>query len=289
MMRQGSQRQDGTAAAGIGLRGPHVGEIMRARPALGLLEVHAENYLGGSPAVAALEELRRDYPVSLHGVGLSLGSADNLDRRHLTRFRALIDRIDPILVSEHLSWSSIGGRYLNDLLPLPLTEESLEIVCDHVDEAQAALGRPLLIENPAAYLRFRHSTIAETDFLAALCERTGCGVLCDVNNVYVNAENFGFDPIGYLDALPANAVGEIHLAGHHQADADGVPILIDDHGAPVAAPVWHLYAHAVERFGQRPTLVEWDSKLPPLATLLAEAAKADDVAAAAWGNRHAVA
>ncbi|HUN47260.1 MAG TPA: DUF692 domain-containing protein [Stellaceae bacterium] len=282
-------RRDGTAAAGIGLRGPHVAEIMCARPELGFLEVHAENYLGGAPAVTALEALRRDYPVSLHGVGLSLGGADRLDRRHLARFRALIDRVEPMLVSEHLSWSGIGGRYLNDLLPLPLTEESLEIVCAHVDEAQAALGRRLLIENPATYLRFRHSTIPEAEFLAALSARTGCGILCDVNNLYVNAENFGFDPAAYLDALPAQAIEEIHLAGHHRADADGAPILIDDHGAPVAAPVWDLYADAIARFGRVPTLVEWDSNLPPLGALLVEAAKADGVATAIERQLHAVA
>lgn len=279
-MRQGFEAQDGAAAAGIGLRGPHVAEIMGARPAVGFLEVHAENYLGGSPAVAALEALRRDYPVSLHGVGLSLGGADDLDRRHLSRFKALIDRIDPFLVSEHLSWNGAGGVYLNDLLPLPLTEESLDLVCRHVDEVQSAFDRRMLLENPATYLRFRHSAIAEPEFLTAVVTRTGCGILCDVNNIHVNAENFGFDAAAYLDALPARAVREIHLAGHHQADADGVPILIDDHGAPVADPVWDLYARAVQRFGAAPALIEWDTRLPLLRDLLAEAAKADRVAAA---------
>ena len=271
---------DGTAAAGIGLRSAHVAEILRVRPALGFLEVHAENYMSSSPALATLTDLRRDYPVSLHGVGLSLGGAGELDRAHLSRFKALIDRLDPLLVSEHLSWSGIAGVYLNDLLPLPYTEETLAIFCRHVDEAQEALGRPILIENPSVYLRFRHSTIDEAEFLAVLARRTGCGLLCDVNNLYVNAGNFGLDPIAYLDALPAASVGEIHLAGHHRGDADGMPILIDDHGSTVAEPVWRLYREALARFGRVPTLVEWDTQLPALDVLLGEARHADAMAAA---------
>jgi uncharacterized protein (UPF0276 family) len=285
MTRHKITTRDGLAAAGIGLRSAHVAEIMETRPAIGFLEVHAENYMTGSPAIGALERLRRDYAISIHGVGLSLGTASALDRQHLSRLCGLVDRIDPDLVSEHLSWSALPGIYLNDLLPLPYTEESLEIVSAHIDEAQAALGRRLLIENPSAYLRFRHSTIAESEFLAELVRRTGCGILCDVNNLYVNADNFGFDPWAYLAALPARAVGEIHLAGHHRADVDGRTILIDDHGSAVSKPVWDLYAHALDRFGPKPTLIEWDSRLPALAVLLGEARYADRISAMTVAER----
>jgi uncharacterized protein (UPF0276 family) len=267
------------ARAGIGLRAPHVAEIMASRPAVGFLEVHAENYMGGGPAVAALERLRRDYAVSVHGVGLSPGTAGDLDRRHLGRLRALVDRIDPWLVSEHLSWSVAGGAYLNHLLPLPYTEETLAVVAAHVAQAQEALGRPLLVENPSSYLRFRHSTIPEPDFLSELVGRTGCRLLCDVNNVHVSAANLGLDAAAYLDALPAAAVGEIHLAGHAVNDADGLAILIDHHGSAVAPPVWRLYERAVRRFGAAPALVEWDTDIPALAVLLAEARTADRIAA----------
>lgn len=277
MTRHEITARDGLAAAGIGLRSVHMAEIMETRPAIGFLEVHAENYMTGSPTIGALETVRRDYPISIHGVGLSLGSAGPLDREHLARFRTLVERIDPDLVSEHLSWSGFAGTYVNDLLPLPYTEESLEVVSAHIDEAQTALGRRLLIENPAAYLRFRNSTIPEAEFLAELARRTGCGILCDINNLYVNADNFGFDPWAYLAALPARAIGEIHLAGHHRADVDGRSILIDDHGSAVAKPVWDLYAHALDRFGPKPTLIEWDSRLPALAVLLGEARYADRI------------
>ncbi len=287
MTRYKSTSRDGLAAAGIGLRSAHVAEIVETRPALGFLEVHAENYLTGSPAVAALESLRLHYPISIHGVGLSLGGAGRLDRGHLSRLRALADRIEPDLLPEHLSWSGLPGVYLNDLLPLPYTEESLAIVTDHIDEAQAALGRRLLIENPSAYLRFRHSTISESHFLSELSRRTGCGILCDVNNLYVNADNFGFDPWAYLAALPSHAVGEIHLAGHHRADIEDRSILIDDHGSAVSKPVWDLYAHALDRFGPKPTLVEWDSRLPTLPVLMAEARYADRISAMKVAERRA--
>jgi uncharacterized protein (UPF0276 family) len=265
------------ARAGIGLRSAHVAEIAMRRPPVGFLEVHAENYMTGSPAFAALTGLRCDYPISLHGVGLSLGGAGALDARHLARFKSLAERLEAVFVSEHLSWCGTAGMYLNDLFPLPYTEEALDLFCSHVDEVQDVLGRRLLVENPAAYLRFRHSTMDEAEFLGAVVERTGCGVLCDVNNLYVNAQNFGFDPIDYLDALPAEAVAEIHLAGHHCNDADGSAILIDDHGSPVSEPVWELYAEAIERFGRVPTLIEWDTRLPALDVLLAEAQRADSV------------
>lgn len=262
---------------GIGLRAPHVGEILAIRPPIAWLEAHAENYMGGGPALRDLEAVRRDYPLALHGVGLSLGSADGLDARHLHRLRALVDRLQPRLVSEHLSWSITGGAYLNHLLPLPYTDESLTLLARHVDEAQAVLQRRLLIENPSSYLRFRHSTIPESEFLAELARRTGCGLLCDVNNAYVTAHNFGLDPERYLAGLPAGAVGEIHLAGHSVNDADGRAILIDDHGSRVAEGVWALYARARQRFHTAPALIEWDTDLPPLAVLLDEAATADGI------------
>ena len=262
--------------AGIGLRLPHLAEIAAARPDLGFIEVHAENYMAETAALDRLLELRRDYPVSVHGVALSLGSAGELDRVHLGRLKTLIEAVEPVLVSEHLAWSAIGGVYLNDLLPLPYTEESLDVFCRHVGEAQERLGRRLLIENPSSYLRFRHSTIPEAEFLTETARRTGCGVLCDVNNIYVSAINFRFDPIAYLDALPAAAVGEIHLAGHHAAE--DVDVLIDDHGSRVAQPVWELYAQTLRRFGALPTLIEWDTKLPALEILLDEARHAQELA-----------
>jgi uncharacterized protein len=261
---------------GIGLRLPHVAEIGTTRPPIDFLEVHAENYMAETAALGRLLELRRDYPVSLHGVALSLGSADGLDHGHLSRFKELVDRLDPMLVSEHLAWSAIGGTYLNDLLPLPYTEDNLDLFCSHVGEAQEALGRRLLIENPSSYLRYRHSAIPEADFLAEVARRTGCGILCDVNNIYVNARNFGLDALGYLHALPAALIGEIHLAGHSEAeDAD---ILIDDHGCRVAEPVWQLYAEALRRFGPVPALIEWDVNLPALEILLDEARHAQMLA-----------
>jgi len=262
--------------AGIGLRSQHATEIAAARPKLGFLEVHAENYMAETVAVDRLLELRRDYEMSLHGVALSLGSAEQLDRGHLVRFKTLIDRVEPVLVSEHLAWSAIGGAYLNDLLPLPYTEESLGLFCRHVEEAQEALGRRLLIENPSSYLRYRHSSMPEAEFLTEVVRQTGCGVLCAVNNIYVSAKNFGFDPLAYLDALPIGAIGEIHLAGHHAAE--DVDILIDDHGSRVAKPVWDLHAAALRRFGPVPTLIEWDTNLPALEVLLDEARHAQELA-----------
>ena len=274
--------------AGIGLRAPHVDELLASRPAIGWLEVHAENYLGGGPAIRALERLRRDYPLSVHGVGLSLGSADGLDRAHLERLAALVERLDPALVSEHLSWSVAGGAYLNDLLPLPYTGESLELVGAHVQRVQDRLGRRLLVENPSGYLSFAASTIPEVEFLGALARRTGCGLLCDVNNAYVTCRNTGGDAEAYLDAVDPDAVGEIHLAGHAVNDADGDRVLIDDHGAPVADAVWRLYARALGRFGAVPTLIEWDTDLPPLTRLLDEAATAGRVLRAAVPEASAV-
>jgi len=259
---------------GIGLRAPHVAEVLERRPAVGWLEVHAENYMGGGPAIRALERLRGEYPLSLHGVGLSLGSVEGVDAAHLERLGRLVERLQPALVSEHLSWSVTGGAYLNHLLPLPYTDEALSVIGDNVARAQDRLGRRLLVENPSGYLRFRGSSIPEPEFLNALARRTGCALLCDVNNVYVTCANLGGDAVAWLDALDASAVQEIHLAGHAVNDADGRPILIDDHGSPVAEPVWGLFEHSLRRFGPIPTLIEWDTDVPALDVLLGEAAKA---------------
>jgi hypothetical protein len=275
------------AAIGIGLRAPHVAEIIATRPAIGWLEIHAENYMGGGPALARLDAMRCDYPLSLHGVGLSLGTAEGLDSEHLRRLKLLVARIEPMLVSEHLSWSVSGGVYLADLLPLPLTEESLEIVARNVAIAQETLGCPLLVENPSSYLRFRHSTMAEPEFLGELVRRTGCGLLCDVNNIHVTCTNLGDAAEAYLDALPAGAVGEIHLAGHSSVRRGGAALLIDDHGAPVAPAVWQLYRRALVRFGLVPSLVEWDKALPTLGVLLEEAGAAERLASAVDDDAHA--
>src|SRR5215470_3661885 len=228
-------------------------------------------------ALASLQEVRRSYPVALHGVGLSLGSADPLDLRHLECLARLVESIEPCEVSEHLSWSGSGGVYLNDLLPLPYTPETLCVVGEHIEQVQERLGRRILVENPSSYLRFRHSSMPEAEFLGELVRHTGCGLLCDVNNVYVSAWNIGLDAEAYLAGLPAEAVGEIHVAGHAVNDVDGVSLLIDDHGSPVSPAVWRLYRQALGRFGPAPTLIEWETDIPALDVLLAEARKADGI------------
>ena len=263
-----------TPVAGIGLRSPHVAEIVRDRPASGFLEIHAENYLTPSPALSAVEALRADYEFSVHAVGLSLGSVDGLDETHLGRVVTLVKRLQPALVSEHLSWSSFGGRYFNDLLPLPYTEEALSVVVRNLERLQDALGRQVLVENPSCYLAFAHATLDEPAFLAELVRRSGCGLLLDVNNIAVTAHNLGLEARDWLD-LPGQAITEYHLAGHAVNEADGQPILIDDHGSRVSDGVWALYDEAVRCFGPRPTLVEWDTELPPLDVLLDEARRAE--------------
>ena len=274
--------------AGIGLRAPHLAEVVASPPAVGWVEVHPENYMGGGPALRALERVRHALPVSLHGVGLSLGSSDGLSERHLARLAQLVDRLQPVLVSEHLSWSVVAGNYLNDLMPLPYTEESLALVAGHVDQTQERLGRRILVENPSSYLRYRHSTIPEPEFLAELVRLTGCGLLCDVNNIYVSGRSLGFDPAAYLAALPAAEIGEFHLAGHHVNAVGESEVLIDDHGSEVAEPVWALHRQALARIGDRPTLIEWDCRIPPLSVLIAEAGKADALAARSRKERHDV-
>lgn len=269
-----SGRNPVAARAGIGLRFRHHQPVVESRPDVAWFEVHTENYLGGGSAPHYLDAIRRDYPLSLHGTGLSLGSAEGPEPAHLARVKAALERFDPGLISEHLSFSVAGGVYLADLLPLPMTEEALEVVCRNVEQAQAHLGRRLLIENPSTYLRFRHSTIPEWEFLAALAVRTGCGILCDVNNICVSARNHGWDASAYLAALPPSAIGEIHLAGHVSRDIDGRTLWIDDHGSRVAPEVWTLYGEALARFGAVPTLIEWDTDVPPLDVLMDEAARA---------------
>ena len=272
------------APAGIGLRAPHLAEICRERPALGLLEIHAENYLSPSPAFAAMERVRADYRFSIHAVGLSLGAVDGIDAAHLARVVALVKRLQPDLVSDHLSWSTNGGRYFNDLLPLPYTEEALEVVVRNVGRLQETLGRQVSVENPSCYLGFVHSTMSEPEFLAELVRRSGCGLLLDANNIQVTAHNLSLDPSDWLLGLPASAITEFHLAGHVANDVEGGTVLIDDHGSRVADPVWRLFARCVERFGPLPTVIEWDTDIPALPVLLDEARRASAVLAA--GGTH---
>jgi len=276
------------ARAGIGLRAPHYREILEQRPSVGWVEAHSENYFGrGGQPLHYLQRVRNHYPLSLHGVGLSLGSADGLSRAHLFQLKTLVERFDPALVSDHLCWGAVGGRHLNDLLPLPYTEEALAVVCANVGQAQDFLGRQILVENVSSYLQFSDSHIPEWEFIAEVARRTGCGLLLDVNNIYVSAINHSFDPLRYLEAIPACAVQEIHLAGF---DSNGL-CLIDTHGKPVAGPVWNLFGEALTRVGPVPTLIEWDTDLPSLAVLLAEAAKAQEILDqwAAAGMAHAIA
>ena len=253
---------------GIGLRAPHYAQLLERRPALGFLEVHSENFFGdGGPALAWLERFRALYPLSFHGVGLSIGSADALDSGHLARLAALVERFEPSIVSDHLSWSAAGGRHSNDLLPLPCTREAAIHVAARIGEVQDRLRRRILVENITAYACFDGAEMTEADFVAQVVRRAGCGLLLDVNNVYVNAVNHGFDADAYLAAIDPSCVGEIHLAGHERSGAR----LVDSHAARVAPEVWALHARACERFGERPTLVEWDARIPALDVLLDEA------------------
>lgn len=263
------------AAPGLGFKPEHFADICVHRPSLGFFEVHAENYMGaGGPPHRMLSALRADYALSLHGVGLSIGGPGRLDGAHLGRLKALMARYEPAQFSEHLAWSSHGAAYLNDLLPLPYTPETLAIVCDHIDEVQAVLGTRLLLENPSTYVLFETSEIPETAFLAEVVRRTGCGLLLDVNNAYVSAINHRYDPRAYLASFPMQAVGEVHLGGHTEEALPSGPLLIDAHASPVADPVWALYAELIAAQGPLPTLIEWDNELPPFATLMAEAARA---------------
>ena len=265
--------------AGTSFKHEHLPAILAQGPQRGFFEVHAENYMGaGGPPHRALETIRRDHPVSLHGVCMSIGAPQPLDQAHLARFRNLVDRYQPALVSEHLAWSTHENTYFNDLLPLPYTKVTLARVCDHIDEVQDAIRRPLLLENPSTYVTFNESTMSETDFIRSVARRTGCGLLLDVNNVFVSATNHGFSPLQYLSEFPLVSVGEIHLAGHaEQADEEGEPLLIDSHDRPVAEAVWKLFETVVGQCGAVPTLIEWDSKIPHWPILKAEAAAAQAI------------
>lgn len=273
------------ASAGIGLRSPHIGEMLTRRPSAGWLEVHAENYMGDGAGVEALERLRQTYPLSVHGVGLSLGSARGVDRDHLERLRRVCERFQPDLVSEHLAWSVADGAYLNDLLPLRYDEEALAIVARNVATVQDRLKRQVLIENLSAYVAFTDSSMNEAEFLSELVVRTGCGLLLDVNNVQVSAHNLQYDAKAFIDALPADAIGEIHLAGHALNRVGADTVLIDDHGSRVPPVVWSLYQHAIGRLGPRPTLIEWDTDVPVLDVLLGEAMWADMLSASIMFDR----
>jgi len=264
------------AIAGIGLRAAHQEQLARERPTVGWVEVHSENYFAdGGKQIERLLSVRSHYPLSLHGVGMSLGSTDAFDVEHARKLERLIDWSEPAFVSEHLSWGSVGGVHFNDLLPLPLTEEALEHMIARVGELQDYLGRSILIENVSSYLQFTQSQMPEWEFLSGLSARSGCGLLLDVNNVYVSACNHGFDARRYLSALPRHRVQELHLAGHTRNRHEDREILIDSHDAPVCEAVWELYDFALECFGPVPTLIEWDTDLPALGVLLAEAAEAN--------------
>ncbi len=265
--------------AGASFKPEHLPSILADRERRRFFEVHAENYMGaGGPPHRSLEIIRREYPVSLHGVCMSIGGPGALDKAHLERFRQLVERYEPALVSEHLAWSTHETVCFNDLLPLPYNTATLGRVCAHIDEVQEAIRRPILLENPSTYLVFRDSTVSETDFIRAIAKRTGCGLLLDVNNVFVSATNHGFSAMDYLSDFPLSHVGEIHLAGHaEQSDDEGEPLLIDSHDAPVADGVWELYEFVLSRVGAIPTLIEWDSNLPEWPILKAEAAAAQAI------------
>ncbi len=279
--------------AGTSFKHEHLHAILGDDPKDGFFEVHAENYMGaGGPPHDALTKIRRDYPVSLHGVCMSIGGQLPLDKAHLGRFKALVDRYEPALVSEHLAWSTHDTTYYNDLLPLPYTPATVSRVADHIDEVQGAIGRPILLENPSTYVLFPESTMSETDFIRALVRRTGCGLLLDVNNVFVSATNHGYSALSYLADFPLQHVGEIHLAGHaEQEDDEGDLLLIDSHDGPVADAVWKLFDIVIGRCGPLPTLIEWDSDIPEWPVLKAEAAAAQAIldrhADSLFGKAHA--
>jgi uncharacterized protein (UPF0276 family) len=266
--------QKSTPSAGIGLRHIHYDHFLKTKQPVAWLEVHAENFLNfQTPAFHILERIRKDYPISLHAVNLSLGSSDGIDEDHVKRVKALIDRLDPVFISDHLSWGRIDGYYLNDLLPVPYTKESLEVLASAIHRVQDIFQRPILVENPSSYLQFHASDIEEAQFLTTLVNQTSSGILLDVNNIYVSCCNHGWDADAYLKAIPAEKVEEIHLAGHALCGT----IRIDDHGSKVCEAVWHLYQKAITQFGPTPTLIEWDTNVPDLETLIAEANQAQAI------------
>lgn len=266
------------AAAGIGLRAGHHAAFLASRPAVPWVEVHSENFFAdGGRQLAVLDSVRRDYGLSLHGVGLSLGSADPLDQEHLRRLQRLVERTEPALVSDHIAWGGVDGTCLNDLLPMPLTQEALRHLASRIGEVQDRLGRQILVENASSYLGFAVDEMPEWEFVAGLARRAGCLLLVDVNNIYVNASNHGFDPLRYLEAMPAELVAEYHIAGHSVVEAAGERLLVDTHDAPVVPAVWRLLEAAISRIGRRPVLLERDAKLPLLAELVREAQLADSL------------
>jgi len=261
---------------GIGLRAQHHLEVLSTAPPVAWFEAHTENYFAdGGAHVDALDRIRARYPLSLHGVGLSLGSVDPLNAEHLAKVRRAVTRYQPALLSEHLSWSSVDGRFANDLLPLPYTDEALRHVSTRIAQAQDFLGRQILLENVSSYLQFNCSRLSEWEFVTGVAAESGCGILLDLNNIYVAARNHGFDAQCYLDAIDPRVVQEYHLAGHSCVSVEGRELLIDTHGVPVCDAVWDLYRAALRRFGDLPTLIEWDIDIPALGVLVAEAAKAD--------------
>lgn len=280
-------RQPGTTdcilpRVGVGLKPEHYDTILKTRPDIGFFEVHAENYMGaGGPPHRYLTEIRRLYPLSLHGVGLSIGSAGPLNREHLGRLALLVERYSPSLFSEHLAWSTHESSFFNDLLPVPYTAETLDRVCEHIDQVQEALACQMLLENPSTYLSFAESTYSETEFIAEVVRRTGCALLLDVNNVYISSINQEWDARSYIDRFPLMHVREIHLAGHaRQADDEGRPLLIDTHDRPVDEIVWGLFADAIKRLGPTPTLIEWDANVPEWRHLEAEVQRAEEIMSA---------
>ncbi len=281
----GYYRGPAPASAGVGLRAPHYQALREAHPPLGFLEIHPENYFGGGKAIETLEYFSQHYPLSFHCVGLSLGSSEKVDAAHLDALAALAERFSPVLISDHVSWSMSGNAHLNDLLPLPYTEETLSTVSGHIAQVQDRLGRAILVENPSTYLAFGHSTMPEPEFMAQLAHNTGCGLLLDVNNIFVQLHNNGGDVESYLAALEGAPVGEIHLAGHtEQTLGDTKTLLIDTHNRRVREEVWAFYEKALRQFGPTPTMIEWDRDLPELSVLLEEAAKADAVCASVCGK-----
>lgn len=274
-----SQRHTLPARPGVGYKPQHYSNILGQSGPVEWFEIHAENYMGdGGRPLAQLRHLAERFPISVHGVGLSIGGEGRLDREHLARLRHLVGWLNPASFSEHLAWSTHEGAYLNDLLPLPYTEATLARVAAHVDEVQEALGRRMLLENPSTYLAFAETEMSETDFLAEIARRTGCGLLLDVNNVFVSAVNQGSDPRAYLAAFPVSGIGEIHLGGHAEdTDDHGAPLLIDNHASEVVDPVWALYAEVIARSGPLPTLIEWDNDVPDWPELAAEAGRAAQI------------
>lgn len=269
--------------AGVSLKPDFFETIVQEKPKVDFFEVHSENYMGkGGPSISWLEEIRKDYPLTIHGVSLSLGTDQPLDKQHLKNLKSLMDRVDPMIVSEHLSWSVIDNIYLNDLLPFPYTKETLEIFARNVEETQTFLGRKILVENPSSYVSFKHNDFSEVEFLKELTKKTGCGVLLDVNNVFVSSHNHGFDPFIYIGEFPVGIAGQIHLAGHNRKNE----IYVDTHEGQVSSEVWDLYAYAMSRLGPMPTLIEWDTNVPPLKVLIEEAKKAKELLKNIEGSRY---